>query len=308
MLRAQGDAKSPFLALLIAGVINIGADCIFVFPLHMGVAGVALATIIAEAISAAVCTFVLVKGKNNYVNLIFKKLNIDIPTLGELIRIGLPAGLQGFFFSLPNVFIQASLYTIDPGNVALENGANASANLEGYIHACCDAVAAASMTFIAANLGAKNKQNIKKIMLYGLIWGAIFCAFDALIVLIFHNQLLGLFVDNPDSLKAGYTRLSLIGYLYFIDFTMLFSAAILRGLKRSTYPMITTLLCCTVLRIVLLLTVFKLEYFHTIFWLYALFPITWVIATISNGLALLYVVPKQFKVLDRETEIEQQMP
>ena len=210
MLRAQGDARSPFLALLIAGAINIGADCIFVFPLHMGVAGVALATIIAEAISAAVCTFVLIKGKNNFVNLRFKKLNIDVPTLGELIRIGLPAGLQGFFFSLPNVFIQASLYTIDPGNVALENGANASANLEGYIHACCDAVAAASMTFIAANLGAKNKENIKKIMLYGLIWGAIFCAFDALVVLIFHNQLLGLFVDNPESLKAGYTRLSII--------------------------------------------------------------------------------------------------
>ena len=302
LLRAQGDSRSPFMALFIAGLINIGFDCLFVFPMHMGVAGVALATIIAEAISAAVCTFVLIKGKNNFVNLIFKKLNIDIPTLGELIRIGLPAGLQGFFFSLPNVFIQASLYTIDPGNVALENGANASANLEGYIHACCDAVAAASMTFIAANLGAKNKQNIKKIMLYGLIWGAIFCAFDALIVLIFHNQLLGLFVDNPDSLKAGYTRLSIIGYLYFIDFTMLFSASILRGLKRSTYPMVTTLVCCTVLRIVLLLTVFKLDYFHTVFWLYALFPITWVIATISNGLALLYVVPKQFKALDKEVE------
>ena len=304
MLRAQGDAKSPFLALLIAGAINIGADCIFVFPLHMGVAGVALATIIAEAISAAVCTFVLVKGKNNFVTLKFKKLNIDAPTLGELIRIGLPAGLQGFFFSLPNVFIQASLYTIDPGNVALENGANASANLEGYIHACCDAVAAASMTFIAANLGAKNKENIKKIMLYGLIWGAIFCVFDALIVLIFHNQLLELFVDNPESLKAGYTRLSIIGYLYFIDFTMLFSASILRGLKRSTYPMITTLICCSVLRIVLLLTVFKLDYFHTVFWLYALFPITWVLATISNGVALLYVVPKQFKAIDRELESE----
>ena len=302
MLRAQGDARSPFLALLIAGLINIGADCIFVFPLHMGVAGVALATIIAEAISATVCTFILVKGKNNFVSLSFKKLRIDFPSLKELLRIGLPAGLQGFFFSLPNVFIQASLYTIDPGNVDLENGANASANLEGYIHACCDAVAAASMTFIAANLGAKNKENIKKIMLYGLIWGFIFCAFDALIVLIFHNQLLGLFVENPESIKAGYTRLSIIGYLYFIDFTMLFTASILRGLKRSTYPMITTLVCCSVLRIVLLLTVFKLDYFHTVFWLYALFPITWVLATLSNGAALLYVIPKQFKAIDKELE------
>ena len=66
--------------------------------------------------------------------------------------------------------------------------------------------------------------------------------------------------------------------------------------------MVTTLVCCTVLRIVLLLTVFKLDYFHTVFWLYALFPVTWVIATISNGVALLYVVPKQFKAIDRELE------
>ena len=298
LLRAQGDSKSPFIALFIAGLINIGADCLFVFPMHLGVAGVAYATIIAEAISSFVCVFVLFKGKNNYVNLSFKKLIIDFQCLQELLRIGLPAGLQGFFFSLPNVFIQASLYKISPGNVDLENGANASANLEGYVHACCDAVAAATMTFIAANVGAKNKDNIKKIMIYGLIWGAVFCFINAMIILIFHNQLLGLFVDNEVALEAGYTRLGMLGYLYFLDFTMLFTAAILRGLKRSVYPMITTLLCCSVLRIVLILTVFPLDYFRTVFWLYALFPITWVLATISNGLALLYVVPKEFKRLD----------
>ena len=297
LLRAQGDSNSPFFALFIAGVINIGADCLFVFPLHMGVAGVGFATIIAEAISAAICTIVLIKGKNNYVNLSFKKIRLDIPTMSELLRVGLPAGLQGFFFSLPNVFIQASLYKIDPGNVNLENGANASANLEGYVHACCDAVASATMTFIAANVGAKNKDNIKKIMLYGLIWGAIFCFINAMIILIFHNQLLGLFVDNEEALQAGYTRLGMLGYLYFIDFLMLFTAAILRGLRRSTYPMITTLMCCTVLRITLILTVFPLEYFHTVFWLYALFPITWVLATLCNGVGLLITVPKQFKAL-----------
>ena len=306
LLRAQGDSNSPFLALFIAGLVNIGTDCLFVFPLHMGVAGVALATIIAEAISSVICTVVLIKGKHNYVNLSFNKLKIDVPSVAELLKIGLPAGLQGFFFSLPNVFIQASLYTIDPGNVHLENGANASSNLEGYIHASCDAVATATMTFIAANLGAKNKENIKKIILYGLIWGSIFCAVDALIVLILHNQLLGLFVDNDEAIAAGYTRLSLIGYLYIIDFTMLFTASILRGLKRSTYPMITTLVCCSALRIALILTVFKLDYFHTVFWLYSLFPITWVLATICNIVGLLFVIPKAFKSIDQEIVATQQ--
>ena len=304
MLRAQGDARSPFLALLIAGLINIGADCIFVFPLHMGVAGVALATIIAEAISATVCTFVLIKGKNNFVNLSIKKLRIDFDSLKELLRIGLPAGLQGFFFSLPNVFIQASLYTIDPGNVNLENGATASGNIEGYFYALIDGVSVSTMTFIAANVGAKNVANIKKCMRNGLIWGAIFCAFVAIVTLTLHRPLLRLFVDNEESIAAGYTRLSVLGYLYFFNFLMNISASMLRGLKRSTYPMITTLVCCTILRIVLILTVFPLETFHTVFWLYALFPITWVIATTCNAIALLVVVPKECKKLDSLKEQE----
>ena len=166
LLRAQGDSRSPFLALVISGLVNVGFDFLFVFPMHMGVAGVALATIIAEAISALICILFLIFSKKNYVNLSLKKLKIHSELL-EVLKIGLPAGLQGFFFSLPNVFIQSSLYTIDPGNVNLENGATASGNVEGYFYAICDAIAVSTMTFIAANIGAKKKENIKKCAFYG---------------------------------------------------------------------------------------------------------------------------------------------
>ena len=309
LLRAQGDSLSPFLALMIAGAINVGADCLFVFPMHMGVAGVALATIIAEAISAIICVYVLIKGKRNYVSLNIKGLRIDGPVLKEVLKIGLPAGLQGFFFSLPNVFIQSSLYTIDPGNVNLENGATASGNIEGYFFAVCDAIAVSTMTFIAANIGAKRKDNIKKSILYGLVWGSIFCSIIALVTLVLHRPLLSLFVDNEESIQAGYTRLSLMGYLYFFDFTMAFTAAVLRGMKRSTFPMVTTLVCCTGLRILLILTVFNnVEMFHTVFWLYALFPITWVIATTINVIALFITLPKDFRKLDVSISREPQLP
>ena len=298
LLRAQGDSKSPFLALFVSGLINVGFDVLFVFPMHMGVAGVALATIIAEAISAVICILTLIKGKNNYVSLSLKGLRIDGSILFEVLKIGLPAGLQGFFFSLPNVFIQSSLYKIDPGNVNLENGATASGNIEGYFFAICDAIAVSTMTFIAANVGAKQKGNIKKCIIYGLVWGAIFCAIIALTTLLFYRPLLSLFVDNEESISAGYTRLALMAYLYFFDFTMAFTAAVLRGLRRSTFPMITTLLCCTVLRIVLILTLFPLEMFHTVFWLYALFPITWVIATTCNVVAMTIFIPKDLKRIE----------
>lgn len=299
LLRAQGDSRSPFFALMIAGLINVGFDCLFVFPLHMGVAGVALATIIAEAVSAFICGLILMKGPNNYVRLSFKKLRMDFPVLKEVLKVGLPAGLQGFFFSLPNVFIQSSLYKIDPGNVDLENGATASGNIEGYFYACIDAIAVSTMTFIAANVGAKNKNNILKCILNGAIWGTIVCALVALIVFFLHRPLLRLFVDSEESIEAGYTRMGIFGYMYLLNFGMNFSAAILRGLKHSTYPMVTTLLSCTVLRIVLILTVFPIEYFHTVFWLYALFPITWIIAVISNGTAISILLPKDLRRLNQ---------
>jgi putative MATE family efflux protein len=298
LLRAQGNSHGPFIALFISGLVNITFDLLFVFPLKMGVAGVALATIMAEAVSAFVCMYILIMGKNNYVSFSFKKFKIDGKSLAEVVKIGLPAGLQGFFFSLPNVFIQASLYTIDPGNVNLENGATASGNIEGYFFAVCDAIAVSTMTFIAANVGAKKKDNILKCILYGAIWGSIFCVLIALATGLAYKPLLSLLVNNEEAIEAGRSRLFLMGFFYFLDFTMAFSAAVLRGMKRSNYPMITTLLTCTVLRIVLILTVFPIPYFHTVFWLYALFPITWVIATISNVVALLIFLPKDLKKID----------
>ena len=304
LLRGQGDSRSPFIALFIAGLFNVATDLLFVFPLHMGVAGVALATILSELISATICVIILIKGKHNYVSLHFKKLRIDYKALLEVLKIGLPAGLQGFFFSLPNVFIQASLYTIDPGNVNLENGATASGNIEGYFYALCDAVSVSTMTFIAANLGAKKKENITNSIRYGAVWGLICCILIALVTLLLYHPLLSLFVNSEESIQAGKDRLFLMGLFYIFDFTMAFSAAVLRGLKHSAYPMITTLLACTVLRITLILTVFPLEYFHTVFWLYALFPITWVVATISNSIALIYFLPKDLRKIEANIEPE----
>lgn len=301
MLRAQGDSFSPFIALLIAGIFNIIFDLIFVLVFHLSVAGVGLATILAEAISAIICTFFLIKGKNHFVSLKLKSLKIDKQMLLEIIKIGLPAGAQGFFFSLPNVFIQSSLYTIDRGNTFLINGAVAASNIESYYYAGVEAISTATMTFIAANVGAKNKDNIKKTILYGAFWGSLYCLIMALITLIFHNNLLSLFVKDENSIKYGNDRLLLMGYTYILDFTMIFTANILRGFKHSLFPMITTLVYCTIFRIIMVKTVFNIEYFHTIFWLYSLFPISWVLATISNVIGILIFVKKDYKNINSET-------
>ena len=304
LLKAQGDSFSPFISLLSAGLINIIFDLIFVYVFNLGVIGVGVATIISEFISALLCTFFLHNSKHLFVNLKFKSLRIEKESLKEIIKIGLPAGLQGFFFSLPNVFIQASLYTIDPSNTNLTNGASAAANIESYYYAGVEAISMATMTFIATNIGAKKKDNIKKIILYGFIWGFIYCLIMALITLLFKDLLLSLFIKDKNGIDYGKERLQIMGYTYILDFTMIFTANILRGFKRSFYPMITTLIFCTIFRIIMTRTLFQVDYFHTIFWLYSLYPISWILATINNVIGILIWIPKDYQKIDNISNIK----
>lgn len=300
LLRAQGDSQTPFFVLMISGLINVGADCLFVFAFKMGVAGVAWATVISEGVSCVLCLLSLIFAKNHFVSFSFKKLRIDGKVLGEVVKVGLPAGLQGFFFSLPNVFIQSSLYTIDPGNEQLENGAIAASNIEGYIFAGVDGLASAVMSFVAQNRGARNSKNVKKSLWYGLIWVTLYWAACCLVVVLSYRNLLSLFVDSEEAINAGRDRLFIMAFTYVLDGTMIITAGALRGLRHSTYPMVTTLIFCTIFRILMLKTVFQIDYFHTVFWLYALFPVSWVLATISNTVALIYCMPKECKRLDEE--------
>lgn len=302
MLRAQGDSQTPFYILTASGLLNVGFDCWFVFGFKMGVAGVGFATVIAEAVSCVLCLFVLYKKKSLYANFRFKKLRIDGPVLFDVLKVGLPAGLQGFFFSLPNVFIQSSLYTIDPNNIDLENGAIASGNIESYFHTAVDAIGTSAMTFIAANVGAKNKDNIKKIILYAGIWGTIACALIALITATLYRPLLRLFVDSEESIQAGKQRLEIMGYWYFFNLAMNLSAGILRGIRKSTMPMLSTMIFCTGLRILLIYTLFPMEQFHTLQWLYALYPITWVLAFLSNLVGIFIFLPKTLRNLEAKAE------
>ena len=302
ILRAQGDSKTPFIALIIAGAINVAFDCWFVFGFQLSVVGVGLATIIAEAISAAVCVLVIWKGKHLFVNIAWKQMRLDGKSLQEILRIGLPAGLQGFFFSLPNVFIQSNLYSIDPGNVNLENGAIASGNIESYFYVTVDSISTSVMTFIAANVGAKKPDNIKKTMLYGTIWGAICCVFVALIAGTLYRPLLSLFVDNDEAIEAGKQRLWIMAFFYLFNFSMAVTAGILKGIKKPIFPMATTMVFCTGLRILLIYTAFQLPEFHTLIWLYALFPITWVLATIVNGIVMAVILPKELRKLSSAQE------
>ncbi len=298
IMRAMGNSRTPFIILAISGIVNVLFDFTFVYFFGLDVAGVAWATVIAQFVSAQIAVFHLVYSKNAYLNFKLKHLRIDSDALKEVVKLGLPAGLQGFFFALPNVFIQAKLYTIDPGNVDLENGAIASGQVESYIFAGVAAISSACMSFVAENYGANNKENIKKIFWFSHIINLIYNALCCIVILILHRGLLSLFVSSEAAIDAGAERIFIVGMTYVLDGVMDVNAALLRGIRRSTFPMIITLLFCTVFRILFLETLFRLDYFHTITWLYAVFPISWVFCIIATAIGILVLLPKAYKEME----------
>lgn len=297
-MNAMGDSQTPFLILFISGLINIAFDFVFVYFWHLDVVGVGLATVIAEIASAIMALCFLFLRKSNYVSLHWKQLRLNRDALIEIIRIGLPAGLQGFFFSIPNVFVQSRLYTIEPGNLDLSNGAIAAGQIESYIFAGIQAVSSACLAFTAANHGALRKDNIKKVWIYSTVLIFIYTFICDIVILTLYPYTLRLFVSTDAAVEYGRQRLWVVGLTYTLDGLMDTSASALRGMKKSTYPMIVTLLFCTVVRIVFLTTLFDLEFFHNVGWLYAVFPISWVLSILFNVVGLLFYTPRVFRQID----------
>lgn len=300
--RSMGDSSTPFAVLFISGLINIAFDCLFVFVFHLGVAGVAIATIISELVSSILVTISLIVSKTAPIHLIPKSMKLDGSCLAEIVRLGLPAGLQGFFFALPNTFIQSALYDIGAGNVALQNGAIAANNINSYNYAFIEAISSATMAIVAQNYGAKNKENIKKTLKYGLIWVISYSALYALVIALAYRPLLSLFVDydNIDAIKAGQQRLWIIGFTYFLDATMDVMAGTMKGIRRPIAPAVITATTCTVFRILFIeFMVLKIPEMRNVVWLYSAYPISWVMANIVSVIVLPGALKKAFKEMDQ---------
>ena len=312
MLRSLGDSKRPLFILIISGIINVIFDLIFVISFKMDVIGVAYATVLSEIVSAILILVWFYINKNGFVKLNFKELKISKKELIDILKIGIPAGIQGLAFSIPNVIIQSSLYTIHDYTIngipiaeeEIISGAAASQQIESYIFAMLDAFAVGLVSFVGQNYGANNKLNIKKCYWFSFIWMMIFWVISTIICAIFPHQLLSIFINESEgvilenALEAGKERLYIMAFTYFIDGLMDINSNYLRGMKVSTPPAIITMIGCSGTRILFLLTLFKTPYFHTIFWLYAVFPISWILVNIVYLPVILHYEKKIFKTLD----------
>ncbi len=296
LLRSIGDTKRPLYYLIISGVVNVLLNLLFVIVFGMDVAGVALATVISECISAGLVLRCLTH-EDGAIHLDLKRLRINARQLGGIVRVGLPAGFQGVVFSLSNVVIQSSVNLFGDTVVS---GNSAAQNLEGFIYMAMNSFYQAAISFTGQNVGAKKYERVPRILLCselcviitGLVfgWTAFFLG----------DPLLSIYSKTPEVISAGLVRMSVICTTYALCGMMDVMVGILRGLGYSVMPMIVSLAGACGLRILWIATVFQLEQYHTIFTVYVSYPISWAITLVAHIVCFIVIWRVKFRPLMKE--------
>ena len=287
ILRAIGDTRRPLYFLIISGVINVVLNLFFVIVLHLDVAGVAIATAISQTVAAILIVLCLMNSDGMY-RLELRKLRIYRSKLIAIMRIGLPAGLQGSVFSISNVLIQSSINSF--GSIAMA-GSTAAGNIEGFIYTAMNAVYQTALSFVSQNVGGGQKQRIPRITVLCLVTVITIGLVMSNIALIFGEQLLGLYSSDPEVIQFGLDRLSVIAKLYFLCGVMEIFVGVLRGLGYALMPMIVSLIGACGLRIVWIFTVF--QWSPTLFTLFLSYPVTWAITLSAHFICLMIVWKKE---------------
>lgn len=279
LLRSKGDTKRPLYYLTLAGVVNVLLNLLFVIVFRMDVAGVALATIISQYMSAGLVFRCLIKEEDESFRVIPKKLKIDLSTLWSLVRIGVPAGLQGVVFSLSNVVIQSSVNGFGEIFIA---GSSAASSIEGFVWVSMNAFHQAALTFTSQNIGAKKFSRINKIlvcaegcaMTAGLVFGNL--------AFFFAEPLLRIYTDTPASIDAGILRLSIICTTYLFCGMMDTIVGSIRGMGYGVIPTIVSMLGACGLRLLWIATIFQMPKFHTPEVLFTSYPVSWFLTFLAH--------------------------
>lgn len=277
ILRSVGDTKRPLYYLTISGIINVVLNLVFVIIFHMSVAGVALATIISQYVSMVMILVCLVREKS-CCHLDFRKLRIHRDKLQKIIRVGLPAGIQGSVFSVSNVVIQSSINSF--GSVVMA-GNTAAGQLEGFAYTAMNSVYHAALTFVGQNMGAKKYHMINKVVFRCLIVVMVIGVGVGVLMYAFAEPLLRIYLPNdPEAIPYGVTRLMYLIIPYFLCGMMEVMVGGQRGMGMSILPMVTSLVGSCLLRIVWIMTIFAA--FRSLPILYLAYPISWALTTAAH--------------------------
>ena len=298
LLRAEGDTQRPLYYLSLAGVVNIVLNLFFVIVCHLDVAGVAIATVISQCISASLVLRCMVKDTGP-LHLDLRKLQIHSRTMRKILQVGLPAGFQGILFSLSNVVIQSSVNTF--GEVIMA-GNSAAANIEQFVYVSMNAMYQATISFVSQNYGAGNYHRIRRIVIRAQICVLVVGLILGNLATLFGRELLAIYTTSPAVIDAGLIRMRIICTTYAICGMMDVMVGGLRGIGYSVMPMLVSLVGACGLRLVWIATIFQLPRFHTIQMLYWSYPVSWTITLGVHVLCFLWAMKRVKRHLLAQSE------
>lgn len=276
-LRSIGDSKSSLYILAASGLVNVLLNLFFVLVCRMTVDGVAYATIISQYISAiaVVCILMARRGESYHLN--FRKLRMELPLIARILRIGIPMALQSSLFSISNIIITGSVNTFPEHVVSAKTIAF---NIEGITYTVMNAFANAAITFVGQNYGAQKYRRINKVFLYALMQVIIAGILVSQIEILFARELSSLYINeaDPDKEKIIQAVLEIFNIMlttYFLCGTMEVISGVLKALGFSISSVVASLIGL-VSRVGWIVLVTRIERFHTIFWLFVSYTISWI--------------------------------
>lgn len=290
IIRAKGDSKRPLYIITVSGIINVVLNLFFVIVLKMEVAGVALATIISYVYNALSVIYLL-RCEEGPLFLSFKKLKIYKKQLGDIMKVGIPTGLQSMVFSLTNILIQSSVNGFGALVIA---GNTAGSSIGGFIYGTYNGFLHTSLTFVSQNVGAKKYHRIKKILGCCVLDILFVWVFTILLVFFAGETLLKIYIpNNTEALSYGMIRLWIMTCTYgFLGLMELFSG-VLRGMGYSILVMMISAVGACGVRALWIFTVFQyLKTYESLFYSYA---VSWIAATICLAACYLFIRRNKYK-------------
>ena len=292
ILRAAGDTRSPLIFLTIAGVLNVILNIVFVALFKLDVAGVALATSISQAVSAILVLLALMK-RQDACRFEFKKMHIYKNALLRMVKIGVPAGLQGSLFSISNVLIQSSVNSFGAAHMS---GSAAASSIEGFCYVTMNSFHQTALNFCGQNYGAGDFKRVKRVTWVCLMTVAVAGFVVGNLSYIFGRELLKIYItDSPEAINYGMERLKFMVVPYFLCGIMDTTTGSMRGIGSSVIPMIITVVGVCVMRIVWIYTVFALPQYHTFSGLFISYPISWLLTFAALFISFTVVMRRKEK-------------
>ena len=287
ILRAAGETKGPLYYLTISGVINVLLNLVFVKFFDMNVDGVAIATVISQIISALLVVNALVK-RADICRLDYKAMRIEKESFLEIVRIGLPTGIQSVLFSIANVMVQASVNTFGPEALA---GNSACGNFEGFGYAVLHSFYQTTITFIGQNMGARKYDRVKKV--YGLNVACVICA--GIVMACIYGScgrfLLSIYsVTDEVGVNFGLTRVYYVSLPYLICGLSDITAGAIRAMGSPILPTINSVGGICGLRLLMIFTVFR--YYGTPESLFLTYPVSWTVTFVAGLIIFMFVYKK----------------